>query len=120
MMEHTVFAVALLGILAMVVDVIPVVNVVTDVVRAATDLGSTPSWWTFALKAGETVVFLQLMVPWAEKFTKSTEYTWDDGLVAKGKMILAFSLEILTALGAADPQLGRRIEAITGSRRTRR
>ena len=116
----TIFAVALLALLSAVVDFIPVANVVTDVVRTATDGGSAPTWWTFALKLGETVVFLQLMVPWAEKFTKSTEYTWDDGLVAKVKMILAFALEILTALGAADPQLGRRIEAITGTRRTRR
>lgn len=115
-----VLTVALSGLAASVVDFIPVVNVITDIVNAVG--GSTeaaPSWWAFGLKMAETVAFLQLIMPMLESLTRRTENTWDDGLVAKLAMILAFAVEILAAIGAFDPQLGKRIAAITGPRRTR-
>ncbi len=116
----TIFGVlTLLTALAAVVDFIPVANVVTAIVGATGAAGEAPSWWGFALMAGETVAFLQLLMPWFEKITLRTANTWDDGLYAKGKMILAFAVELLAAVGAFDPQLGRRIKAITGPRRTR-
>lgn len=104
-----------------IVEFIPVANVVADVVSVVKSApGMTePTWWGFALKLAETVVFLQLMMPWFEKFTQSTATTWDDGLYYKGKMVLAFAVEIMGAIGAVDSQLGRRIKAITGPRRTR-
>ena len=118
MMEHTIFAVALLGILAMVVDFIPVANVVTDIVSTVAG-GDSPGWWPFGLKLASSVFALQMLMPMFEDLTKRTANTWDDGVYAKAKMILAFALELIAAAGAFDPQFGGRIKAITGPRRTR-
>lgn len=112
-MDFPILAVALLALLATVMEFVPVVNVVTELVSSG-----DPSWWKFALKAGETIAFLQLVMPFLENLTIKTANTWDDGLLAKFAMILAFAAEIMGALGAFDPQLGRRIKAITGPRRT--
>ncbi len=118
-MDFPILAVALLGLLAALVDFIPVVNVVTDVVGMA--VGSAePAAWAFGAKLVESVVVLQLLMPAFEGLTQRTANTWDDGLLAKFAMILAFFVEITAALGAADPQIGSRIKAITGPRRTHR
>ena len=115
--EYFLAAVAILPFLAAAVDFIPVANVVTDLVSVA--IGNEgPTWWAFALKFAETVTVLQFLMPIFENITIKTANTWDDGLFARAKMILAFALELMAAVGAFDPQLGRRIKAITGPRRT--
>jgi len=104
------------AILALVTQFIPVVNVATDLIGTIGGTAEAPHLWVFALKAAESVAFLQILMPWLERFTRSTANTWDDGIVAKAKMVLAFTIEILGALGAFDPKLGKRIKAITGPR----
>ena len=98
-----------------VIQFVPVANVI-DAVVGAVNSGAEPTWWKFGAQIVESIVVLQLIMPRLERFTRSTANTWDDGLVAKLKMVLAFSLEIIGALGAVDPQLGARIRAITGPR----
>lgn len=118
-MDSILLVLTALGALAAIVDFIPVANVATDLVSVLGMGGAEPTWWEFALKAAETVAFLQFIMPWLEKITQRTAGTWDDNLLAKLKMILAFAVEILGAVGAFDSQLGRRLKAITGPRRTR-
>ncbi len=101
----------MIALLMTLLEFVPVANVVLDLVS-----GADPIWWKFGAKIVETVVFLQILMPYLERFTRSTANTWDDGLVAKLKMVLAFALEIIGALGAVDPQIGARIRAITGPR----
>lgn len=118
-MDSMIVMIAALTFLGAIVDFIPVVNVVTDLVSVGISGGDAPSWWAFALKFTETVAFLQWIMPFLESLTMRTANTWDDGFLAKMAMVLAFAAEITGALGAFDPQLGRRIKAITGPRRTR-
>ncbi len=98
-----------------VIQFVPVANVI-DAVVGAVNSGAEPTWWTFGAQIVESIVFLQLIMPRLERFTRSTANTWDDGLYAKLKMVLAFTVEIFGAIGAIDPQLGARIRAITGAR----
>ena len=107
---------SLTALLAMLMEYLPVVNVVSDLVGTIGGTIEPPSLWVFALKVASTVAFLQIIMPWLERFTRSTANTWDDGIVAKAKMVLAFTVEILGALGAFDPKLGKRIASITGPR----
>lgn len=96
-------------------EFVPVANVGLEIYAAMVN-NVDPVWWKFGAKIIETVVILQILMPRFEKFTRSTANTWDDGVVAKLKMVLAFSMEIIGALGAIDPKLGKRIAAITGER----
>ncbi len=104
------------AILGALVDVIPVVNVIKDVVGAVNGTAPDPSWWAFALKMAWSTTCLQIAMPYLERLTRSTANTWDDGIVAKTKMVLAFVVEILGAVGAFDPKLGKRLKAIVGPR----
>ncbi len=108
-----------LGFFSAVADFVPVINVVTDIVKSVGSGGEAPAWWAFALKGVESIAFLQFTMPWFEKITMRTANTWDDHLLAKIKMVLAFALELVAAAGALDPQFARRVAAITGKRKTR-
>jgi len=101
----------MIAILMTLMEFVPVVNVVQELVSSA-----DPVWWKFGAKIVETTVVLQMLMPYLEKFTRSTANTWDDGIVAKLKVALAFTLEIIGAIGAIDPKIGKRIAAITGER----
>lgn len=119
-MESFIAMAGLLTLAATIVDFIPVANVVTDLVGAVMGVEDPPTWWSFGLKMAETITVLQLLMPAFERFTARTANTWDDGVAAKAKMILAFAVEIVAAVGAVDPQIASRIAAITGPRRTRK
>jgi hypothetical protein len=90
---------------------IPVVNVLSDVVRGVAT-GEGPSWWVALLKAYETVLVCQLLLPTLERWSKKTANTWDDSVVARLKNLLAFALEIVAAVSAIDPDLGRRLKEV--------
>ncbi len=108
-----------MSVLASVVDFIPILNTVTDIVGAGFG-AEPPAWQAFGLKYLSTVVALQYLMPYFERMTRATANTWDDNLFAKIKMVLAFSLELFAAVGAVDPQFGRRVKAITGARKMRK
>lgn len=108
---------SLIALATAALEYIPVVNVVMDLVSTIQGTPEPSKLWVFALKVAETVTFLQVIMPWLERLTRSTANTWDDGIVAKAKMVLAFTVEILGALGAFDPKLGKRIAAIVGPRK---
>lgn len=111
------FAFTAAALLGTVLDFIPVVNVIKDVVGAVSNNGAPdPTWWAFALKMAWSITCLQIAMPHLERITRSTANTWDDGLVAKLKMIVAFAVEIMGAVGAFDPKLGSRLKAIVGPR----
>ena len=103
--------------MGLILSLIPVVNTITDLVNVAQSADVTGGAGGAIAKFSSTVMVLQyIVVPYAEKFTRSTANTWDDGLLAKAKMVIAFVMEIVTAFGAADPALGKRIRAISGKR----
>lgn len=111
------FAFTTAALLGAVLDFIPVVNVIKDVVGAVSGGDAPdPTWWGFALKMAWSITVLQIAMPYLERITHATANTWDDGLVAKAKMILAFTAEIMGAIGAFDPKLGSRLKAIVGPR----
>ena len=91
-----------------ILNFIPVVNVATDIFAPShTTLG--PFFW----KMVETVYFLQFLIPYLEKLTRLTSAKWDDHLLAKIGVVCSWAVEVVAALGAADPKIAKRLKGIT-------
>ena len=87
---------------------IPVANVVADGWLALSNQGDL-AWFPAMLKAYETVLFCQLMLPVLEAISIRTACQWDDGLFHRFANVVAFSTEIFSALMAVDPNLKKRL-----------